>query len=71
MLHYLHFEPFHATVLDGIVQRLLENSKEAKTDVQWQSTADIIFEIDFHSLTFTELHAPASYPRNDTQNLKL
>ena len=67
VLRELNFEPFDATVLDGIVQGLLQDSEECHTDFERYSTGYISFKVHFYALTFAEFPAPASYACNNTQ----
>ena len=47
-LFQLHVDLFHATVLDGVVQSFLQNSKQAKPYFAWEDAGHVISEVDLY-----------------------
>ena len=63
----LHFDPFHAAVLGGIVQGFLKHSKQTKADFGWYRTGHITTEVNLRLLPLAEVLGPASNACNNTE----
>src|SRR5579871_3377524 len=71
VLRQLHFDLLDATVLNGVMQGLLQNTKKAKSDFGRQRTRCIASEVNLHRLSLAEFLAPASDSGDDAQILQL
>src|SRR6185312_6138303 len=54
-------------VPNGIVERFLQNAKEAKADFERNSSGHVVPEIDVYPLPLGEFHTPVFYASDDTQ----
>jgi hypothetical protein len=62
----LHVDLFRSTVLDSIVQSLLQNSKQANSYFEWEDAGHVIPEVDPYFLPLANLPAPTLHSYTDT-----